>query len=227
MVTILFKKFKRNLNDYGFLIAVKKMILYPLERVYKKKDYLIYKKDLVNYTPVNKTNPSFEYQFYNSNNLDEQIVNQILLLEEWLIEKIDAIIKNGGLCIVALDGKNVAGFNLVSFNQVYMPLVELNKNFRKNQAWSEQITVSKNYRKQGLGSILRYKMFNELKNRGYKSIYGGTMWDNWSNIELSKKVGFEIFVKISFKRLINNKRYIYHRIYPNQVSNPLAEFRPN
>lgn len=225
MISILYKKFKRNFNDYGFLIAVKKMIVYPLERIYKRKDYLIYKKNLENYTPVNKTNPAFQYRFYEGNDLNEQIISQILAMEEWLIEKIGDILKNGGLCIVALDGRNVAGFNLVSFNHVYMPLVELNKKLRNNQAWSEQITVSKNYRKQGLGSILRYKMFNELKIRGYKEIYGGTMWDNWSNIELSKKVGFEIFAKISFRRFLKNKNYTYHKIYTDRIRNPLDESR--
>jgi len=60
-------------------------------------------------------------------------------------------------------------------------------------------------------------MFNELKKRGYKALYGGTMWDNWSNIELSKKVGFEIFVKVSFKRLFNKKKYSYQRIYSNRL----------
>ena len=60
------------------------------------------------------------------------------------------LLKYGGLCVVALDGEKVAGFNLVSFNEVYIPLLELKKKFRKDQAWSEQITVSKDYRKQGL-----------------------------------------------------------------------------
>jgi len=216
-MNILVRKFQRNLNDYGFFIAVKKMITYPFEKIYKRKDYLIYKKDLGNYVPNEKTNPLFEYKFYESQNIDENVVKQILTLEEWLVDKVKFILKHGGLCVVALDKDKVAGFNLVSFNEVYMPLLELNKKFRKDQAWSEQITVSKDYRKQGLGSILRYKMFNELKNRGYRDLYGGTMWDNWSNIELSKKVGFEIFVKVSFRRLFNNKKYNYHRIYSNQL----------
>lgn len=217
MLNILIRKFKRNLNDYGFFIAVKKMFTYPFEKIYKRKDYLIYKKDLRKYAPNEKTNPLFEYKFYEGNDINEQIVKQILALEEWLIDKLNFILKHGGLCVVALDKDKVAGFNLVSFNEVYMPLLELNKKFRNNQAWSEQITVSKDYRKQGLGSILRYKMFNELKNRGYRVLYGGTMWDNWSNIELSKKVGFEIFVKVSFKRLFSKKRYTYRRIYSNQL----------
>ena len=193
------------------------MILYPVTTIYKRKDYLIYRKDLNAYVPNNKTNPSFEYKFYDHNNMDNKVVRQILAMEEWLIDKIEFIIKHGGLCIIAMDGDKIAGFNLVSFNEVYMPLIEINKKFRKHQAWSEQITVSKDYRKQGLGSILRYKMFNELKERGYKYLYGGTMWDNWSNIELSKKVGFEIFVKVSFKRLFKNKKYTYQRIYSNQL----------
>ena len=193
------------------------MITYPFEKIYRRKDYLIYKKDLRKYVPNEKTNPSFEYKFYDSHNLDKKVIEQILSMEEWLNDKMESILKYGGLCATALDGDKVAGFNLVSFNEVYMPLLELNKKFRKDQAWSEQITVSKDYRKQGLGSILRYKMFNELKNRGFRALYGGTMWDNWSNIELSKKVGFEIFVKVSFKRLFNNKKYTYHRIYSNQL----------
>lgn len=216
-MNVLLKKFKRNLNDYGFFIAVKKMIIYPLEKFYRNKDYLIYKKDLQKYVPNEKTNPSFEYKFYDGQNMNGQIVEQILAMEEWLVDKMKFILKHGGLCVVALDGEKVAGFNLVSFNEVFMPLLEMHKIFRKHQAWSEQITVSKDYRKQGLGSILRYKMFNELKNRGFRSLYGGTMWDNWSNIELSKKVGFEIFVKVSFKRIFNKKKYTYHRIYSNQL----------
>jgi GNAT superfamily N-acetyltransferase len=216
-LNVLLKKFKRNLGDYGFLIAVKKMITYPFEKVYKRKDYLIYKKDLRKYTLNEKTNLAFEYKFYDSYNMNDKIINQILSMEEWLMGKMEYILKHGGLCVVVHDGENVAGFNLVSFNKVYMPLLELTKRFRKDQAWSEQITVSKDYRNQGLGSILRYKMFNELKNRGYKALYGGTMWDNWSNIELSKKVGFEIFVKVSFKRLFNKKKYSYQRIYSNQL----------
>jgi GNAT superfamily N-acetyltransferase len=216
-LNLLFKKFRRNLNDYGFFIAVKKMITYPFEKIYRRKDYLIYKKDLQKYALNEKTNHLFEYKFYESQNIDEQVVEQILVLEEWLMDKMKLILKHGGMFVVALDGDKVAGFNLVSFNEVYIPLLELKKKFRNHQAWSEQITVSKDYRKHGLGSILRYKMFNELKKRGYRSLYGGTMWDNWSNIELSKKVGFEIFVKVSFKRLFNNKKYIYHRIYSNQL----------
>ena len=217
MLNILVRKFRRNLNDYGFFIAVKKMITYPFEKIYRRKDYLIYKKDLQKYVATEKTNSLFEYKFYESQSISEKIINQILALEEWLVGKLNFILKHGGLCVVALDGDKVAGFNLVSFNEVYIPLLELKKKFRKDQAWSEQITVSKDYRKQGLGSILRYKMFNELKNRGYRVLYGGTMWDNWSNIELSKKVGFEIFVKVSFKRLLNQKKYTYHRIYSNQL----------
>jgi L-amino acid N-acyltransferase YncA len=216
-LNLLLKKFLRNLKDYGFLIATKKVITYPLEKVYRRKDYLIYKKDLIKYIPNEKSNPLFEYRFYESHNINEQTIKQILAMEEWLIDKINSILKHGGLCVVALDGDKVAGFNIVSFNEVYIPLLEMSKKFRNDQAWSEQITVSNDYRKQGLGSILRYKMFNELKNRGFRWLYGGTMWDNWSNIELSKKVGFEIFVKVSLKRLLKNKKYTYHRIYSNQL----------
>ena len=35
MLKILVRKFKRNLIDYGFFIAIKKMITYPFEKIYK------------------------------------------------------------------------------------------------------------------------------------------------------------------------------------------------
>lgn len=217
MLKILIRKFKRNLVDYGFFIAVKKMVLYPFMDIYKEKAYLIYKKDLVKYEPSNRNNPSFNFKFIEKSNMNKNYLDQILEMEEWLIDKADFIFNNGGLCLVALDKDNVAGFNLVSFNEVYMPLIELTRRFRSHQAWSEQITVRKEYRSKGLGSILRYKMFDELKARNYTALYGGTMWDNWSNIELSKKVGFVIFLKIKFKRIFKNKKYFFERIYPGTI----------
>jgi len=217
MLNIFVKKFKRNLTDYGFLIAVKKMILFPFTDIYKKKDIYVYKKDLTKYEPVEKTNPAFEYVFFEKNNITESVSNQLIAIEEWLFDKLNLILDNQGICLAAMDGDTVAGFNLVSFNEIYIPLVELKRTFRKNQAWSEQISVKKVYRKKGLGSILRYKMFNELKARGNKSLYGSTMTDNISNIELSKKVGFEIFAKIGFKRLLNRKNYTFEKVYPNQL----------
>ena len=223
MNNILIKKFKRNLADYGFLIAVKKMLLYPFADIYKKKDYLIYKKDLRKYKSVEKDNPAFTYKFFTKENLTENIKNQILEIEEWLIDRADFIFDHNGICLVALDSDKVAGFNLVSTDEVYMPLIEIQRKFKNDQAWSEQITVRKEYRSKGLGSILRYKMFDELKLRGFSSLYGGTMWDNWSNIELSKKVGFIIFLKVKFKRIFKNKTYRdlsnqFERIYPGNKS---------
>lgn len=217
MINVLVKKFKRNLVDYGFFIAVKKMILYPFSDIYKEKVYLIYKKDLRKYESANKNNPTFDFRFYTKENLNNNIKNQLTEIEEWLADRIDFIFNHSGICLVALDGDKVAGFNLVSADDVYIPLVEMQRKFKSDQAWSEQITVRKEYRSKGLGSILRYKMFDELKARGFKALYGGTMWDNWSNIELSKKVGFVIFLKIKFKRIFKNKKYEFERIYPGTI----------
>jgi ribosomal protein S18 acetylase RimI-like enzyme len=217
MINILIKKFKRNLVDYGFFIAVKKMILYPFSDIYKEKVYLIYKKDLRKYVSANKSNPAFEFKIFTKENLNDNIKNQLIEIEEWLTDRIEFIFNHFGICLVALDGDKVAGFNLVSADEVFIPLIEMNRKFKSDQAWSEQITVRKEYRSKGLGSILRYKMFDELKARGFKALYGGTMWDNWSNIELSKKVGFVIFLKIKFKRIFKNKKYEFERIYPGKI----------
>ena len=93
-------------------------------------------------------------------------------MEEWLKGKVASRLEAVGLCLVALDGERVAGFNLVSLGEGRIPLIGLRRDLRENEVWSDQITVSKNYRDKGLGSTLRYRIFKELKKRGVRRIYG-------------------------------------------------------
>ena len=84
--------------------------------------------------------------------------------------------------------------------------------FRAEKAWSQQITVHPDYRGKGLGSILRHMIFTELKSRGIKKFYGGTLHLNNPNIGLSNKVGFELFVDIHFKKVFGSKEWFYKRV---------------
>ncbi len=73
---------------------------------------------------------------------------------------------NNGLCIAVLHGDTLAGFNLIAFGEVYLPLVKLCKHLQPDKAWSEQISVSKEYRKQGLAAKIRYFTFGDCSPRG-------------------------------------------------------------
>jgi hypothetical protein len=79
-------------------------------------------------------------------------------MEEWLEGRLASKLAKGSLCLVAMDGNIVAGFNLVGFGEVHMPLVNGKRIFRNGSAWSEQITVNTKYRGKGLGSELRYHL---------------------------------------------------------------------
>ena len=152
-----------------------------------------------------------------------QLINQIEKMEEWLSGKIALKLKKGNVCLVALDEGKVAGFNLVNFGEVFIPLIKMKKFFNKNEAWSEQITVSKDYRGKGLATDLRYMVFNELKNKGIKRFYGGTLIDNQANLKLTRKVGLQELVDIHYFKLFFFKKWKYQPIrsrHGQQIPHP-------
>jgi GNAT superfamily N-acetyltransferase len=133
-------------------------------------------------------------------------------MEEWLKNKLESRLKSGSVCLVALDNDKVIGFNLVAFNKVFIPLIKMKKKLKPHSAWSEQISVHKDYRGRGLGAQLRYRIFAELHKRGIKTFYGGTLIKNIPNLMLTRKVEFEEFVDVHYFKLFNHKRLSYKRI---------------
>ena len=133
-------------------------------------------------------------------------------MEEWLKNRVESKLMSGCICLVALDNKRVIGFNLVAFNEVFIPLIDLKKKLRPHSAWSEQITVHKNYRAKGLAAQLRYGIFAELQKRGIKMFYGGTLITNIPNLKLTRKVEFEEFADVHYSRLFNHRGWSYKRI---------------
>ncbi len=177
--------------------------------IYLKKIYRLYRINLVEYQPKSVSKEFFVYQIMSAANYDEDKIRQIENIEEWLTGKIGPDIKNDGICLLALDGERVAGFNWINFNTFYMPIIDKTMTFRPDKAWSQQITVHPDYRGKGLGSGLRHTIFTELKKRGIKKFYGGTLHINVPNIQSSKRVGFEFFVDIHYKRLFGSRSWKY------------------
>ena len=208
----LFRKIERSVQDQGVLYALKKGILYLFKKFYENRIYRIYRIDLARFTPKPLKHREFEFDLLESSNLNTKIIHQIEKMEEWLKNKLESKLTSGCICMVALANKQVIGFNLVAFNEVFIPLINLKKVLKPHSAWSEQITVHKDYRGRGLATQLRYGIFAELQKRGIKMFYGGTLITNIPNLKLARKVEFEEFVDVHYFKIFNRKRWSYKRI---------------
>jgi hypothetical protein len=205
-----FRKIDRNICDYGFGILFKKTIAGILSPVFENRVYRIYGIDLDNFNVKRANKNRFTYKLLKIS--DTNLISQIEDLEEHLQGKVDEKIKKGSMCCVALAEDKVVAFNLVSFGEIYMPLIKHKKILKEDSAWSEQITTHKDWRKQGLGSEMRYRIFTELKNKGMKWLYGGTLKNNLGNLKLSSKVGLQFLVDIHYLKLFGIKKWRYKEL---------------
>lgn len=206
----LYRKFTRNLRDYGVAITLRKSLGRLFGFLYDTTIYRIYGMDLEKSHPSQRRDGEFAYRLIAPSDTD--CILQIEAMEEWLEGNLGAKLAKGSLCLAAMDGSVVAGFNLVGFGEVHMPLVNGKRNFRKGSAWSEQITVNNRYRGKGLGSELRYRMFAELKRQGYRKFYGGTLSNNQANLRLTRKVGFKEIADIRYMKLLTMERWRLERV---------------
>ena len=204
------KKIQRNLNDYGFSITLEKIISNLIKPVYENRTYRIYRLELDEFHNIPSQENSFIYKIINKN--DTSIIKQIEDMEEWLQGKVNSMLEDGDLCLVALDGEKVAGFNLVSFGEVFIPLINHTRKLRHKEAWSSQITVNKNYRRKGLGTALRHRIIEKLKKRGIEKLYGGTLIANEPNLKLSRKVGFKEIIDVQYLKILNKENLRYIRV---------------
>jgi GNAT superfamily N-acetyltransferase len=212
---VLIKKLLRNFNDYGVYMALRKSLLYFLRPVYTDITYRIYRIDVgaVELPPVQGN--AFDFKVITAN--DDAIIRQIEGMEEWLRGRVSAMIASSGICLVALDQGIVAGFNLVSFDEGCLLLVDFSRKLKKNEAWSQQITVKRDYRGRGLATALRYRVIEELQGRGFARLYGGSQISNEAGLGLARKVGFREIADLRYRRFFFNKEVRYRRIKNEHV----------
>ena len=205
------RKFRRNVQDHGLKAALGKSVAYLFAFAYKRSLYRLYEIDLAkDKTEAPAKLEGVEFRFLSV--ADAEAIQQIEDTSEWLQGSMTQKLEAGALCLAAFEQGQLAGFNLVSFGQVYMPLADVSRTFRKHEAWSEQISTVKTFRKKGLASQLRYRIFEELRRRGIRKFYGGALADNFPSLKLAKRVGFREFVEIRYTRVLDNKRWRYVRV---------------
>jgi GNAT superfamily N-acetyltransferase len=209
IIKYLRKKIERNLRDYGLTLTLFKGLPYLLRLFCEYKKYIVYKIDLGGFTMLDAKPTGFDFHILEPHEHD--IILQVEELEEWLYNKLEEKLRGNSFCLVVMDGVKLAAFNLVTMNEVYMPLIKLRKSLRPGCAWSEQITVQYQYRKNGLGTELRHRVYNELKRRGVKKFYGGTLACNRASINLARSAGFDFLVDITYRRFLTFRYWGFKR----------------
>ena len=205
------RKFERNWQDHSLKVAVRKSLAHLCKFAYECTMYRLYKIDLLRSnteTPAGIEGVTFRFL----TPADEVGIRQVEENSDWLQGTVQQRLTGGALCVAAFEGEQLAGFNLASFGEVSMPLVHLSRRFRRDEAWSEQISTVKAFRRHGLGSQLRFRMFEELRRRGIRKFYGGALRDNLPSLKLARRVGFREFVEIRYTRLLTRRKWRYVRV---------------
>jgi GNAT superfamily N-acetyltransferase len=201
----------RNLEDYSWRITIQKILAYLVRSVYFRRVYRIYRINLEGTKrPENLNKHNITFEILTAQNVD--MIAQIENIAEWLRGRLAKALADGQLCLVALDGGRVAGFNLINFDHATLILVNLQKKLRKDFAWSEHIAVKKEFRKTGLGSQLRFRIFQELKRRGIRRLYGGTLRSNIASLSLARSVGFKEIADIHYRKFFSLERWQCKRV---------------
>jgi ribosomal protein S18 acetylase RimI-like enzyme len=207
----LFHKIYRNLQDYGWRITIEKTLAYLIRAIYFRQVYRIYRINLEGIDPSSNFGVQ-NLTFMTLTTQNGDLIGQIENIAEWLRGRLKKALEDGQICLVALDGDQVAGFNLINLDQATLVLVNLQKKLRKRSAWSEHIAVKKEYRKSGLGSQLRYRIFDELQKRGIRRLYGGTLRSNIASLSLARSVGFQEISDIHYRKFLSLEKWRYQRV---------------
>lgn len=204
------RKVQRNWQDHGLGAVIRKGLAYLLRPLYEHRVYRLYKIVLLSSTAAPSDIAGVSFRVLSPE--DATAIAQVEKNSEWLRGTVQSRLRSGALCIAAFENSKLAGFNLVSFGDVYMPLIKLRKRLRRNQAWSEQIAVMPEFRKKGLAANLRYRIFRELRGRGFQKFYGGALVDNLPSLNLAQRVGFEQFVDVRYIRILGWAGRRYRRL---------------
>ncbi len=204
-------KVRRNVEDYGWRITIQKILAHFVRSVYFRQVYRIYRINLDTTKPLEDSGKrNFTFKILTAQ--DAGLIAQVENIAEWLRLQVQEKIAAGQLCLVALDGEQVAGFNLIDFEQANLVLVNLQKKLRPGFAWSEHVAVKKEFRRTGLASQLRYRIFEELKRRGIRRLYGGTLRSNAAALRLTRSVGFKEIGDIYYRKFFSIENWQYKRI---------------
>jgi ribosomal protein S18 acetylase RimI-like enzyme len=207
MGTLIKSKYIRNLNDYGWRIATQKSLNFIIKPIYQKIIYYLYELDL-NKKFDHRSDPKDEKYIYKMLvSKDTEAIYQIEEMEEWLKgTNFSKQLEGNCLCMAIFDGDKVIGFNYVKVGEGNIPLLRLRVVTGPTEAWSEQISVSKDYRRKGLANKLRQQFYSELKQRGITALYGHRQEFNVASRQSARKFTANILAKVNYIKFLQAHR---------------------
>lgn len=180
----LIRKTRRNITDFGIAYTALKIGKGLFGIVYDCKALIIYE---LNFSQNYEPNKLSGIRIRTLQPHEHAYFSQIVEMEEWLENKISNRIEENGVCIIALTGDEVIGFNLIGFDWVELPLLRIRVQLKKDEAWSEQISVKKEYRKQGVANEIRKVTYDILKQKRIIKLYGHRASYNYASKMSAKK----------------------------------------
>jgi len=197
MMTII-KNIRENLLDYGIWVTLKKSFYVIVKPVYKKQTIKIYSVEIEHLNHQHVNNNNFVFKYVDKD--DIIIIKQIEDLEPWIQNKVKDMLNSNYICLAALDKNTVAGFYLINLTEISIPTVNYKRNLRANECCDLQYTVNRKFRRLGLATSLRLRMFDDLRKIGKKKCYT-IIWD-WNIIsrKASNKVGFNYIADLSYTK---------------------------
>lgn len=208
------KKFIRNVKDYGLWTSIKKSTSFLIKSVYQKITYIIYELNVqsIQKKEINRS----DYEFKILTIEDDNFINQIEDMEEWLKGELKKSLITNGICMAIIKKNKVAGFNWVTLGEGTIPLLKLRVITKPDEAWSEQITIHKDFRREGLANQLRTKFYNELKKMRVKALYGHRQGWNIASKMSAQKYTYKELVKADYIKILNIKRFRYAKLTSDQ-----------
>jgi hypothetical protein len=199
----LIKKTKRNINDFGMAYTSFKIIKALFEILYESKALIIYELNFtkgyeakkIDGVTIRPLRPD-EYAY----------IAQIVEMEEWLENTIANRITQNGICIVAIKGGQLIGFNLIAYDWIELPLLKIKVDMRSDEAWSEQISVKKEYRKKGIANEMRKATYKILKQKRIVKLYGHRAGYNYASKMSASKFTKNEILYAQYNKILRHEK---------------------
>jgi len=194
-------KLLRNFNDFGFWLCFKKSISYLCKPFYENMVLVVYNVEIEKVVVQEASKNDFNFKLVN--NKDTYLINQIEKMEEWLQGKVEGKLQRGGICMAIIDRDKVIGFYLTALGEIFIPLLKMKVIIEPCEAWGEQVTIKKKYRRNGLATELKSKIYSEFKKSGIKTVYGHAALYNKASLKSAEKFKTQHLAVVQYLRYLN------------------------
>jgi GNAT superfamily N-acetyltransferase len=210
-------KIQRNLADYGAAVLVTRITGGLIGILFKKQTYRIYRRDLQHDPGMDSAGLPDGMEWITLNGSESDLVAAMEEEAEWLSGTLSDRIRNGLLAVALVDksagsSRKLAAWNLVAFGTVYIPLLEMSRTFKAGSAWSEHITVNRDYRKQGLAKALRGRVMQILAREKVRWFYGGCLKSNRGSLALATSLSFRQLADVTLFKVPGKRWYRTRRV---------------